>query len=257
MPESRVAIVTGASAGIGAAFAVAVANRGYDVLLVARTADALETVAERARSHGVRAQAVVADLGDPSAVDIVAAAADAFGGSVKLLVNNAGFGLHGPFETLDAERQRAMIRLNVEALVAMTQRFAPAMLATGRGAIVNVASTAAFQPVPYMAVYGATKAFVLSFSEAIAEEYRTRGVRVLALCPGATETNFFTIAGDAASAALGKRRSVGDVVTTALRALDDGKTVVVDGAANRALANAPRLFPRGVIARIAGRMMRP
>ena len=255
MPEPRVAIVTGASAGIGEAFADALAQRGYDLLLVARTAAALDAVAERVRSRGVRAQTVAVDLGSADAVDRVSEAAAAFGGTVELLVNNAGFGAHGGFETGAEDAARAMIRLNVESLVALTHRFVPAMLARGRGSIVNVASTAAFLPVPWMAVYGATKAFVLSFSEALAEEYRGRGVGVLALCPGATETNFFAVAGEAASAGT-TRRSPQAVVATALRALDAGSTVVVDGTSNAAMVMLPRFLPRGVVRRITGRMMR-
>lgn len=251
---TRVAIVTGASGGIGEVFAGALAKRGYDLLLVARTADALEAVAARARTAGVRAKAIVADLTEPGAVGVIADAAIRFGGPVELLVNNAGFGLYGTFETLDATRQDEMIRLNVESLVKMTRCFAPAMLANGRGAIVNVASTASFQPVPFMSVYGASKAFVLSFSEAIAAEFRGRGVRVLALCPGPTETNFAAVAGCAAPR---KRRSSDEVVATALRALDEGKTVVVDGRSNRVLSLLPRFVPRGLVTRIAAKMMRP
>jgi hypothetical protein len=254
---THVAVVTGASGGIGEVFADALAKRGYDLLLVARNAEALETVAARARAAGVRAKAVAADLSDPASIGVIADAAIRFGGPVELLVNNAGFGLHGTFETLDATRMSEMIRLNVESLMSMTRCFAPAMLASGCGAIVNVASTAAFQPVPFMAVYGATKAFVLSFSEAIAEEFRGRGVRVLALCPGPTETNFSKVAGESAATAFAKRRSSEQVVATALRALDAGKSVVIDGASNVALAMAPRFFPRGIVTRIAAKMMRP
>jgi hypothetical protein len=252
--ERPVALITGASMGIGEVFADALVARGYDVALVARSAQALETIAERLRSRGARAEVIVADLADPASIERVAARAEAAFGHIDLLVNNAGFGAHGKFETLSAESAIGQIRLNVEALVALTHRLAPGMLARRSGGIINVASTAAFQPVPWMAVYGATKAFVLSFSEALAEEYRSRGVRVLALCPGATATNFFKTAGE--SAALGTKRSSADVVATALRAYDRGQTYVVDGFVNRILAFSPRLSPRPIVARLAGLMMR-
>jgi uncharacterized protein len=249
-----VAVVTGASTGIGAAFAEALASRGYDLLLVARNMSALEAVAARARERGVRAEAVVADLAEPGGAGHVVVAAESFG-EVDLLINNAGFGFHGPFDAEPLENAVAMLRVNVESLVVLTRGLAPAMLARRRGAIVNVASTAAFQPVPWMAVYGATKAFVLSFSEALSEEFRDRRVRVLALCPGATATNFSAIAGE--SAQFGRRRRPEQVVATALRALDAGRSgVVVDGAANRLMSALPRVAPRGLVTRVAGRVMR-
>jgi short-subunit dehydrogenase len=168
---------------------------------------------------------------DRAAVEVAADTALERFARVDLLVNNAGFGAHGRFETLGAARDLGQVRLNVEALVALTDRLAPAMLARGSGGIINVASTAAFQPVPYMAVYGATKAFVLSFSEALAEEFRGRGVRVLALCPGATRTNFLKTAGEGAQ--VGGMRTSEQVVASALRAYDRGRSYVADGAANK------------------------
>jgi short-subunit dehydrogenase len=242
--------------GIGEAFAYALAARGYDLALVARSAGALDRIAARVgAAHGITAVSVVADLEDPAAVERAAQDVLARFGRVDLLVNNAGYGAHGAFETIDPVRNAGQVRLNVEALVALTNRFAPAMLARRSGGIINVASTAAFQPVPYMAVYGATKAFVLAFSEALAQEFRDRGVRVLALCPGATSTNFFKVAGGAAQA--GRLRTSAQVVRTALHAYDRGASYVVDGAVNRALAASPRFFPRRWIAWIAGAMFKP
>jgi short-subunit dehydrogenase len=203
----------------------------------------------------VRVESIVADLEDRAALERAGDEAQALLGRVDLLINNAGFGAHGPFETIDPQRNLGQVRLNVEALVALTNRFAPAMLERGTGGIINVASTAAFQPVPYMAVYGATKAFVLSFSEALAEEFRGRGVRVLALCPGATRTNFFSVAGEGAQ--VGRFRTSAQVVQTALRAYDRGAAYVIDGAANRVMAFSPRLAPRALVARIGGRLMKP
>jgi short-subunit dehydrogenase len=256
MAERPVALITGASMGIGEAFADALAGRGYDLALVARSGDVLERIAARVRSaHGIDAQAVVADLEDAPSVERAAQAVQDRFGRVDLLVNNAGYGAHGRFEAIEPARETGQIRLNIEALVALTNRFAPAMLARGSGGIINVASTAAFQPVPYMAVYGATKAFVLSFSEALAEEFRGRGVRVLALCPGATRTNFFQVAGEGAQA--GRFRAPADVVRTALRAYERGASYAVDGPLNRLLAASPRFFPRPWVARVTGRMMQP
>ena len=256
MAERLVAVVTGASMGIGAAFTAALAARGYDLALIARSSDALATIAARVREQGGgRAEPFAADLADPAAVERVANDVEALFGRVDLLVNNAGFGAYGPFESVGSIRHAGQVRLNIEALVALTDRFVPAMLARGSGGIINVASTAAFQPVPYMAVYGATKAFVLSFSEALSEEFRGRGVRVLALCPGPTSTNFFKIAGEGAQ--LGSRRSAEQVVATALRAYDRGRSYVVDGAANRLMTVSQRLLPRTIIARAAGRLMKP
>jgi short-subunit dehydrogenase len=256
MSERPVALVSGASMGIGAAFAEALAARKYDVALVARSGPALEALATRLRAaHGVRVETFVADLENAVAVDGLADSVEAAFGRVDLLVNNAGFGAHGHFERIEPRRTAGQIRVNIEALVALTQRFAPGMLARSSGGVINVASTAAFQPVPFLAVYAATKAFVLSFSEALAEEYRGRGVRVLALCPGATATNFFVTAGEGAQ--VGRARTVQHVVATALRAYDRGASVVVDGPLNRFMSASPRFFPRGLIARIAGRMMQP
>jgi short-subunit dehydrogenase len=253
--DRPVALITGASMGIGEAFADALAERGYDLALVARSGPALEAIAARLRAaHDVSAEPFVADLEDRAAVEAVSGAVEARFGHVDLLINNAGYGAHGPFETIGAERNAGEIRLNVEALVALTSRFAPAMLARGSGGIINLASTAAFQPVPYMAVYGATKAFVLSFSEALAEEFRGRGVRVLALCPGATRTNFFKTAGEGAQ--VGRFRTSEAVVRTGLRAYDRGRSFVIDGTANRLLAFSPRLAPRGLVARLAAQTMK-
>jgi short-subunit dehydrogenase len=254
--ERPVALVTGASMGIGESFADALAARGYDLALVARSGDALEAIAARIRAaHACRVEPIVADLEDPAAVARTADIAEERFGRIDLLVNNAGYGAHGAFETIVPERHAGQIRLNIEALVALTNRLVPAMLARGSGGVINVASTAGFQPVPFMAVYGATKAFVLSFSEALAEEFRGRGVRVLALCPGATRTNFFATAGEGAQ--VGRFRAPAQVVATALRAYDRGASYVIDGPANRLLALAPRFFPRPLIARVGGLLMKP
>jgi short-subunit dehydrogenase len=250
-----VALVTGASSGIGAEFARALAARGSDVVLVARSGDRLAALAsEVSAKHGVRAEVIAADLSDPAAPDAIVAELAARSIEIDTLINNAGFGTHGEFAELDAKRERNEVFVNVFAPVALTRALVPGMVVRKRGAIVNVASTAAFQPVPYMATYGATKAFVLSFGEALAEELRPHGVRVVVLCPGQTDTAFFDGIDEAR---VGKARTVEQVVATALRALERGNVVAVDGLANYVLANASRMAPRRVVARIAARMQRP
>ena len=255
-PAHPVALITGASAGIGHAFAHGLAERGYDLIVTARRRERLEDLASRLRAEhgGMRVEIVVADLADPAAPAAIALEAERLEMNVDLLVNNAGFGTHGRFETLAPDRERGEIAVNAGALVALTHAFLPGMLERGRGGVINVASTAAFQPVPYMAVYGATKAFVRSFSEALHEEVRGRGVRVLAVCPGPTATEFFDIS---IAAPRGPIRTARDVVRTGLRAYDAGATVVIDGVHNRLLIGLSNLIPRRWATKVAGRIMRP
>ncbi|OJF10527.1 SDR family NAD(P)-dependent oxidoreductase [Couchioplanes caeruleus] len=254
--NGQTALITGASSGIGAAYAREFAARGADLVLVARSEDAMHRLADELRgAHGRRIEIVPADLAEPGAADRVAARVAALGIDVDLLVNNAGFGMHGDFVAGDAGRLTAQIQLNCVALVDLTRRFLPGMVARGRGAVVNVASTAAFQPVPHMAVYGATKAFVLSFSEALYAEARPAGVKVLAICPGPTETPFFDVAGE--DAAVGKKRTPQQVVATTLSALEKSRPSRVDGLANAVLAVATRWAPRRLVISIAGRLTAP
>jgi short-subunit dehydrogenase len=250
-----VALVTGASAGIGVAFARRLAEIGYDLVLVARRRDRLETLAAdlRAGTPGCTVRVLPADLADANAPAAVADELQRDGVAVDLLINNAGFGWIGRFTKQDASNAAGQIAVNVGALVALSHAFVPGMVARKRGGVINVASTAAFQPVPNMAVYGATKAFVLSFSEALHEEVRASGVKVVALCPGATSTEFFTVAGEAAM--LGPQRTSDDVVRTALRALDKNDAVAVDGAANVAMTVASRLAPRPLVRQLAAKAM--
>ncbi len=255
--RNKSVLITGASSGIGRVFAHALAARGAHLALVARSGPALRALAEElAARHGVRAHAIVADLSQPGAASAAYEQACALDLRPQVLVNNAGFAAHGRFETLALPRQLNQVGLNCGAVVELSHAALPAMLAAGEGAIINVASTAALQPDPYMAIYGASKAFVLSFSEALWAENRARGVRVLALCPGATETPFFDVVG-AAEAAVGKRMAPQAVVAAALDALDRGRSHVVAGAANRALAWLPRLLPRGATLRIVANMLKP
>lgn len=246
--SGKTVVLTGASMGIGAAFARALAPRGAQLVLVARSRDRLDALA---RELGpARARVVVEDLIAPGAAARVAAAV----GEADVLINNAGFGAHGAFAAQPLESQRDQVELNVRAVVELSHAFLPG-IERRRGGVIHVASTAAFQPVPYMAVYGATKAFVLSFSEALWAEYRGRGVRITAVCPGATETPFFERAGQ--SAAVGKKASPEAVVEVALRAFDRNRPSVIHGVANYLTAQSPRWFPRGVVARISARVMRP
>ncbi len=251
------ALVTGASSGIGASFARELAWRGADLVLVARSRDKLTTLAaDLNRSFGVAADVAVIDLARPSAAEDLAAELSGRDLQIDILVNNAGFGLFAPLDQADGAVLSGMVQLNVAALVDLTRLYLPGMLDRNRGAIINVGSTAGFQPVPYMAVYGATKAFVLSFTEALWAETRGTGVRVTALCPGSTDTGFFDVAGE--DAQVGRRISPERVVHAALRALDRRRsTVVTGGASNWLLTNSPRLAPRQLVARMAERTMRP
>ena len=229
----KTALITGASGGIGAAFAEALAAAGCDLVLVARSADKLHALAQQlSQRHGRRVEVVVADLAKASPGARLKKTVDTLGLPVDLLVNNAGFGTTGPFETLDPGREQEEIRLNTGAVVDLSRAFLPAMLAAGSGAIINVASMAAFQPLPYMAVYGATKAFVWSFSDALWGECRGRGVHVMAVCPGPVDTAFFEATGDAHLRDTVPRASVvsaRQVVDEALRGLRRRNRLVVPG----------------------------
>ena len=200
-----------------------------------------------------KARAVTLDLGLPGAAAALIADLAAHGEHVGTLINNAGFGLWGKFAALDGPRQRAMIDLNCGTLVELCHAVLPGMIERKEGAILNLASTAAFQPGPGMAVYFATKAFVLSFSEALHEEVRDKGVRVTALCPGPTKTEFGAIAGFKGNGGFDKisARSE-DVVAMGLKSLDEGKAVAIPGLLNKAGAQAYRLMPRALLRRIAG-----
>ncbi|MFY0576905.1 SDR family NAD(P)-dependent oxidoreductase [Cystobacter fuscus] len=187
------ALVTGASSGIGRELAVVLAREGHALVLVARRTEPLRALAEQLeRAQGTPCVVVGADLGTPEGVAEVVREVEARGLGIEVLVNNAGFGLAGPVASLPAESQLGMIDLNIRALTALTRAFLPGMVARGRGYVLNVASTAAFLPGPLMAVYFASKAYVLSLSNALHEELRGQGVRVTALCPGYTETEFAT-----------------------------------------------------------------
>ncbi len=249
-------IITGASSGIGEAFARRLAALGRNVFLVARSEDKLVTLCnELGRTNRIRAQYVALDLSKPESPARLFEESEKRGLEVEMLINNAGFGSMGDFARLDLARELNMIDLNVKSLVELTYLFLAPMRSRKKGTIINVASTAAFQPVPFMATYAATKAFVLSFSDAVGEENRPHGIEVLSLCPGVTETNFFEAArGDKPPARVAQTPD--EVVTTALRALGRGKRHAISGWTNFFMVEAQRLVPRAAVVKVAGSMMR-
>ncbi len=259
-PEST-ALVTGASRGIGAAIARTLARRGVRMLVLTARAerDLASLAAELTTEYGATVHTVVADLTDREAPSRIQAETDRIGLTVDLLINNAGFGTHGTFDTTDPAASRDMVGVNVQSLVELSHRYLSGMEQRNRGGIVNIASTASFQPVPFMAVYGATKAFVLSFTEALAVEVTEKGlngVRIVALCPGGTSTNFGDgmLRGQFESV---RQHTPEQVAEATLDALDRNAPVAVVGAANYAMTLGARFAPRRVVAEIAGSMFRP
>jgi len=248
---SKVALVTGASSGLGVEFARQLSKRGHRLVLVARRKDRLDELAKELGN----ARAVAIDLSKKDAAAKLIADIDGNGEIVDLLVNNAGFGLIGRFAKLDAKRERQMIDLNVGALTDLCRAVAPAMIERKSGAILNVASTAAFQAGPGMGVYFATKAFVLSLSEALHEELKPHGVKVSCLCPGPTRTEFGDVAG--LKGDLGKvfdklAMDPATVVRLGLNGLDRNRAIVITGKLNKLGAAGTRLLPRSVVRKIAG-----
>jgi len=249
--ERSTALVTGASSGIGAAIARQLAARGHGVTLVARREERLRRLAsELGGEHGIRAEALVADLADPAERDRLASRVKELGLEVAVLVNNAGFGSHGPFVAVERERALEMARVNVEAVVDLTARYLPAMVERGRGAVLLVASTAAFQPLPGSATYAATKAFVLSFGEALHEELKGTAVTLTTVCPGPVRTEFAQVAG---IGSLSDRApdlvwmSAEDAAGHAVRALEQGRRAIVPGAINQAGSLLGRHLPRTAV----------
>jgi short-subunit dehydrogenase len=244
-----VALVTGASAGLGVEFARQLSKRGHRLVLAARRKERLDELAAELGN----ARAVAIDLSRTDAAARLLAAVAANGEAVDLLVNNAGFGLIGRFAELDATREREMIDLNVGTLTDLCRAVAPAMIERRSGAILNVASTAAFQPGPKMAVYFATKAFVLSLSEALHEELKPHGIRVTCLCPGPTRTEFGDVAGFGGNGLFDKvAMNAAEVVRAGLKGLDSNQAVVVPGWMNKITAASTRFAPRPFVRKVAG-----
>jgi uncharacterized protein len=245
----KVALITGASAGLGVDFARQLSKRGHRLVLAARRKDRLEALAKELG----KARAVEIDLSKTNAATKLMADLEANGEVVDLLINNAGFGLIGRFAELDAKRERQMIDLNVGTLTDLCRAVAPGMIERKSGGILNVASTAAFQPGPKMAVYFATKAYVLSFTEALHEELKPHGINVSALCPGPTRTEFGDVAGIKTLGQFERlSMDAGPVVRAGLDGLELNKAVIIPGGTNKIGAWSTRFAPRSVVRRIAG-----
>ena len=245
----KIALITGASAGLGVEFARQLSKRGHRLVLAARRRDRLDALAKELGN----ARAVAIDLSKANSAAKLMADVEAAGEEVEILVNNAGFGLIGRFAELDPKRERQMIDLNVGALADLCRAVAPGMIERKSGAILNVASTAAFQPGPKMAVYFATKAFVLSFTEALHEELKPQGIKVTCLCPGPTRTEFGDVAGFGGNGAFDKvAMEAGEVVEAGLNGMDRNRAVVVPGLINKIVAASTRFAPRSVVRKIAG-----
>jgi len=248
--QKKTALITGASSGIGLDFAKLFAEGGYDLVLVARTESKLKALAqELSTRHGVRALAVAEDLADPAAPGRLMERMKAEGLQVDVLVNNAGYGGYGAFAETDLDAELKMIQVNISALTALSKAVLPGMVARKSGRILNVASTAAFQPGPLMAVYYATKAYVLSFSEALANETQGTGVSVTCLCPGPTKTAFQEQA-KMEESKLVKGKDMMDSLTVAragYEAMHEGRAVIIPGFMNKMMAQSVRFLPRSTV----------
>lgn len=255
--QGKWSLITGASSGIGEQFARQLAKQGSHLVLVARTKSKLDTLAaELGRKYNIKVEVIAMDLAEADAPRDLFQQCQRLQLEIELLINNAGFATHGLFEQISGQRQHEEIMLNVAAVVNMTHLFLPDMLRRSSGTVINVSSTAGFQPLPYMAVYGATKAFVLSFTEALWWENRDRGVQFFALCPGSTDTDFFAVVGTE-EASIGKKATPQLVVETALRSLANKKIYTVPGSQNYLGAQLSRFVTRKQSLRIVGNMLRP
>lgn len=251
-------LITGASGGIGEAFARILASERRDLFLVARSADKLEKLcAELREKHQINADFLSLDLTQTDADAVLFDETTRRGQHIDWLINNAGFGNFGDFAANDLSKELSMIDLNVRTLVGLTHRYLPAMRAKKNGVIINVSSTAGFQPVPFMATYAASKAFVTAFSEALWEENREFGVEVIALCPGGTSTNFFNQAGVGEKMPMRSLETPEQVVATALQGVKANKSQIISGWGNYFVANAGNFVPNWIIAQTIGSFLRP
>jgi short-subunit dehydrogenase len=253
------ALVTGASAGIGTALAEELARGGTNLVLTARRRERLEELAQKlVAAHKIQTKIFVADLAEADAPQKIFQFTKEQGIEVELLINNAGFGAYGEFRTVETRRLLEMVQVNCSAVVHLTRLYLPEMVARRRGDVLILASTASFQSVPYISTYAATKAFDLLFAEGLAEEMKPYGIRVCALCPGSTESEFADVAGQTHIAATRANRETAEkVARTGLRALASGKSYVISGLGNYLGVLGQRLVPRRFVARIAARMFRP
>ena len=256
--KGRWALITGASAGIGKTFAEDLAAGGSNLVLTARRLDRLEELAANLRKeHGVKVECFAADLEFAGAPDEIFAFTEGNKMTVDLLINNAGFGAYGEFAQVDRAKQAAMVRVNCGAVVQLTHLYLAGMVSRRRGDVLILASTASFQGVPYMSVYAASKAFDLLFAEGLAEEVKKYGVRVCALCPGSTESEFHSVANSPTDRPGRSVQTAEAVVRTGLDALIAGKHSVVSGLPNRMSVVLQRLVPRRTVTAIAEKMFRP
>jgi short-subunit dehydrogenase len=250
--RGRFALVTGASSGLGTEFARALAHRGCNLVLTARSRARLEQLAaDLSRVNGVVTHAVAADLSEPDGPRTLISAVAALGVPIEHLISNAGFGAAGRFVNSEPGVESRMLRVNCEAIVLLARHYLPELVRRGSGGILHVASTAAYQPTPYMATYGATKAFVMSFSLAVREEVAGTGVRVVTLCPGPVPTGFQQVAGVAAPLPRASVLEAPEVVASALAAYDRNQALCVPGALNTVQTTAVKFLPRLVVAKAA------
>ena len=249
-------LITGASSGIGEEFARRYAAQKQDLVLVARSQDKLNKLAEEFTSqHGIRVTVFALNLSEPDAAERLWEKTNRAGLEIDVLVNNAGFGTQRDVADDDPDRLEEEVRLNCLTVVGLTARYLPAMRERQNGTIINIASAAAFQPIPHMAVYAATKAFVLSFTEALWSETRKDGIRVLAVCPGSTDTPFFEHSGE--GVVVGKLRSTRQLLDNTMRALKTNKPSFVDGLGNAIVARfAVRMVPKRIILAATERIFR-
>lgn len=253
----KATLITGASSGIGEAFARRLAEEGHNLVLVARSEEKLHKLRdELATKHRITAHYVAIDLIDFEADERLFKETDRHGMEIDWLINNAGFGSMGDFSKLGLEKELEMINLNISSLVALTHRYLQKMRERKSGTIINVSSAAGFQPIPFMATYAATKAFVTSFSEAIAEENRPFGIKVMALCPGSTKTNFFAASNIDRAIQVKGQQTVEEVVETALNGIARGKSKIVSGWTNYLGAVAGKLAPNGLTTRLIAKTLR-
>lgn len=253
------ALVTGASAGIGTALAEELARSGTHLVLTARRRERLEELAQKlAAAHKIQTRILVADLAEASAPGKIFQFTKEQGIEIELLINNAGFGAYGEFPGVDPRKLTEMVQVNCAAVVHLTRLYLPEMVARKHGDVLILASTASFQSVPYISTYAATKAFDLLFAEGLAEEMKPYGVRVCALCPGSTESEFADVAGQSHIAATRANRETAEkVARTGLRALAAGRSYVISGLGNYLGVLGQRLVSRRFVARVAARMFKP
>jgi short-subunit dehydrogenase len=253
----KATLITGASSGIGEAFARRLAAEKHDLVLVARSEKALhELCDELMLEHKITAHYVALDLTEPDADHLLFVETEKHGFEIDWLINNAGFGSYGDFAKLDLDHESRMIDLNIRSLIALTHRYLQGMRTRKGGTIINVSSAAGFQPIPFMATYAATKAFVNSFTEAIAEENRPFGIHVMALCPGSTKTNFHSAAKLDRSLQVKGQQSAEEVVETALRGVRSGRTRIVSGFVNNLVSRVVTFVPNAFITRVMAKAMR-